>query len=321
MAGAMAGSAILELRDPSPKLRLLTLTVNNTCNLSCPHCYLQYAGEDRFISDEVVAWLLNSACDRIAIVGKEPLATNESALRSWDIIKRAAAAGKRVSLITNGLGLDYLPADLDDVVDFVDVSFDGGPESYQRYRGPSFTKLVQRMARRASHGFRRFRALSVLSSATIDSLEDVLLVADLDEVEILMLSPYVPTHNDGINSVAPVPLDRILASLSDSPRFRHSDKALLLLATHELAIIGQDPDALNALVDHLGLRSKIAFIDRDPLELGVLRVTYDGYVMTPLQSLHPAEYPALTIQVMDKPIDDLYAALRANVNTARYHAN
>jgi MoaA/NifB/PqqE/SkfB family radical SAM enzyme len=321
MAGAMAGSAILDSLEPSDGLKLLTLTVNNSCNLECPHCYLQYASSDEFVSEAVVQRVMESNCTRLAIVGKEPLMTAGVAQQSWQIMRRAVEAGKRVSFITNGVGLDYLPDEAAAVIDFIDVSFDGGPRTYQAYRGPSYAKLVDRIGRCVGRGFCRFRALSVLSSATVDAIEDILMVAELDDIELLMLSPYIPTRNDGRNTVLVEPIGRLIERLGDSKRFRDSEKVVLLIARHELDLLGEKNSEVVSLIEALGLRQKVAFVDRDPLELGVLRVTYEGFAMTPLESLHPAEYHRVGVRVADASIDGIYARLRANMGAAAHHAN
>jgi MoaA/NifB/PqqE/SkfB family radical SAM enzyme len=103
MAGAMAGSAILAAGSRKDSLSIVTLTINNTCNLACPHCYLQYAGPEFFALDSVLDAVLDSNCEGISIVGKEPLANKESADRVRELVERAAEKGKWVSLITNGL--------------------------------------------------------------------------------------------------------------------------------------------------------------------------------------------------------------------------
>ena len=203
-------------------------------------------------------------------------------------LRAAARRGKAVSLITNGFGLDYLPDEAFELADFIDVSFDGGPRTYHNYRR-GCTRSCCKISRRANLGFRRFRALSVISSGTLENLDDILSVSRLDGIELHMLSPYVVTRNDGSNSVASEPLRRILLCLARSNEFRESQNTVLLLASHEMSLMGEDPDEVVALVDELELGDRVRFLSADPIRLGIIRVTYDGLALAPLDSLHPSE--------------------------------
>lgn len=321
MAGAIAGSVILDVRQQSDRLRLITLSVNNSCNLRCPHCYLQLSEPDSFIAESVIQQVLCSDCERIAIVGKEPLVTAMVARKTCELARRATASGKRVSLITNGLGLDYLPEDIGPTLDFIDVSFDGGPATYQSYRGPSYDKLVSRIWRRTSQGFCRFRALACLSSATAHAIEDTLAVAEIEGIEFLMLSPYLPTMNHGTNTVAPVSLSRLLIQLAESNRFRDTRNVILLIALHELKLLREDESSICALIDKLALGDKTVLIDCDPLDLGIVRVSYDGRVLTPLESLHPAYYTRTGISLSGTTVNEAFSKMRTGASAACHYAN
>jgi MoaA/NifB/PqqE/SkfB family radical SAM enzyme len=56
MAGAIAGTAILNCKLQSA-LDTVALTINNSCNLHCPHCYLQYDGPNESITSGVISLL------------------------------------------------------------------------------------------------------------------------------------------------------------------------------------------------------------------------------------------------------------------------
>src|ERR1035438_763554 len=72
MAGAIAGSAIF-CCSPTERLDTVTLTVNNACNLACPHCYLQYHSPVKKFRESLFDVLERSAFRHPAVVGKEPL--------------------------------------------------------------------------------------------------------------------------------------------------------------------------------------------------------------------------------------------------------
>src|ERR1022692_1029770 len=104
MAGAMAGSAVLTARDRVRELGIVTLTINNSCNLHCPHCYLQYAGENGdLIEWDDVSHILESRFNHLCIVGKEPLADRRAADVTSRLVTAAVDMGRSCSFITNGL--------------------------------------------------------------------------------------------------------------------------------------------------------------------------------------------------------------------------
>src|SRR4051812_33903172 len=108
MGGAMAGSAICSARSASDDLDMVTLTINNVCNLSCPHCYLQYGGETSLIGPDNVFRVMSSSFRHLCIVGMEPLANRASSDVVSELVTKATTLGKTVSLITNGLNLPFL---------------------------------------------------------------------------------------------------------------------------------------------------------------------------------------------------------------------
>ena len=54
MAGAIAGTAILKASNLSDKLHTITMTINNECNMNCPHCYLHCENDKSLISQETI---------------------------------------------------------------------------------------------------------------------------------------------------------------------------------------------------------------------------------------------------------------------------
>src|SRR5205823_5589008 len=115
MAGAMAGSAVLKSHRRSAcrgNLRTVTLTINNICQLQCPHCYLNYREQSPRILQDVLALLGDSEWLHLAIVGKEPLANADSVATCHAAMRMCRKKNATVSLITNGIGLDALTPEM-----------------------------------------------------------------------------------------------------------------------------------------------------------------------------------------------------------------
>ena len=53
---------------------------------------------------------------------------------------------------------------------------------------------------------------------------------------------------------------------------------------------GVSIETLNELISFYHLNSKIKLIEKDPINYGIIRVTYDAYVLTPYDSIHPKNY-------------------------------
>lgn len=290
MTGAIAGSTALLLADPTNDLRVVTLTVNNVCNLRCPHCYLQYAGNSDFINDDIVELVLSTEFEHLAIVGKEPLVNRTSAEQCLSIIRRAAEAGKTVSLITNGHGLHHLSVDALPHLAWIDVSLDGGPGTYSDYRHASYSRILRNLLQLQSRGFAHLNALNTLSSANIDAVDDMVSAEDDFPFSRIVFSPYFEPFNDGSVDVEVLSLPQLLRALSQSTRFMKSHRTVLLLGLHAYKRYGFTSMQIQDALEEHSLREKTAFITRDPLHLGYIRVTYDGLVLTPYESLHPASY-------------------------------
>ncbi len=290
MTGAMAGSTVLHFDERTDTLRVVTLTVNNLCNLRCPHCYLQYDGDSDCISDDLARLVTEADYEHLAIVGKEPLVNRTAAKRCQDLITRAAATGKSVSLITNGLGLAYLPAQVLSDLAWIDVSLDGGPSTYAMYRGASYSRLSRNLNWLFGNGFEEVNALNTLSYSNIGAVDDMMLAGDEFPFKRILFSPYVETLNQGSNSAAFLPLETLCSALRGSEQFLASIRASLILGAHTYSQFGVSRNQIDGLLRRHFLHDKTVIVNDDPLNLGILRVTYDGLVLTPYESLHTAKY-------------------------------
>jgi hypothetical protein len=297
MAGAIAGTTILRLSSGAERLRVVAATVNNRCNLRCAHCYLQYDGAAGTMSGELADLLVRSAYDHLAIVGKEPLVDRDAARLSASLIMGAADAGKSTSVITNGFGLPLLHDDAIRRLAYSDVSFDGGPETYGRYRRGSYGKLARAVSDAVDRGLREVNALHVLNSATLPAVDDMMRVTEIVQFTHIMFSPYIVTRNAGGNTVRRSPLRQVIAALAESSRFRASSNAFLLLDSIHLEADGSSGEELIEFARDLDIADHIRVIQRDPLEFGIMRVTYDGWALTPHDSIHPSDYVRVGLRV------------------------
>jgi MoaA/NifB/PqqE/SkfB family radical SAM enzyme len=299
VAGAIAGTTILRLAAGVPRLRVVAATVNNFCNLRCPHCYLQYDGSQTHIDGCVDGLLVNESYDHLAVVGKEPLVNPVTAAITASLLERVSLAGKTTSLITNGLGLRFLRMETLRSLAYLDVSFDGGPETYSRYRGGAFTKLASGIATAIRNGVQEINALHVLNSATLPAIDDMMRVMELADFKYVMFSPYLVTRNAGTNAVDPLPLRAVLDALGASERFRTAPQAFVLIDSLHLTEDGMTGDELLRIAESLGIHHQVRLFERDPIEYGIMRVTYDGWALSPHDSIHPAEYEKVGFRIQE----------------------
>ena len=317
MGGVVAGSAILKNRVASRELSILTVTVNNACNLSCPHCYLQYDGSRDVISNQVVDQIFGSKSlpKHIAIVGMEPLLNVASIRATTEIASRAKSLGISVSVITNGLTLDKVPDDLLYVLDEVDISLDGGRETYQAYRGGDLRKVEAGIRRASNVPSLTLNALNTISTANASFIDDMMAFVGDCPFDRVMFSPFVTTESQGIQRVRAVPVERILELLSNSSTFRSDSRAFLLVDNYHCRIERVSIARVKQFVERWALVGKVTILDEDPTRLGVLRVTYDGLVLSSFEALHTSWYASVARTLQNG--DDLATHLERCIDAER----
>ena len=296
MGGVTAGTAITRLTKPASTPALVTVTVNNECNLSCPHCYLQYAGFASYLTEKHQDIILSEPFSDLAIVGMEPLLNPAITQRTLAFAERAAERGKRVSLITNGLGLTFLPSAASPVFDFIDISFDGGPKTYGHFRGASYERLRRGLNHARRHG-ERLNALHVLCRENLVHITDMMRVKEACEFASIMFSPYMPTENQGRNIANPISLSDMLQALAGNDAFMSETRAFFLIDAFHLEYEGIEADELNEMASLFGVLNKLHVVPHTPTQLGILRVTYDGYVLSPRVAMHTSKYQANGLRI------------------------
>lgn len=142
-AGSMGG------RFPdfgSAHLEVLSILINNSCNLHCQHCYLKSHAEESLGHDE---WLRvfksvfrDLAPSILCFAGREPLLDSKSvaiwsdAIKLRDQLQTSQSRRTAIGFITNGMSaLTHADKILSRPPDYIDVSIDGLPETHDRIRG------------------------------------------------------------------------------------------------------------------------------------------------------------------------------------------
>lgn len=306
MAGATAGTAILRVpNEKTEDLKVVTLTVNNSCNFECPHCYLQYNGERRTLSEEDADKVLSANYDLLSIVGKEPTLSPKSLEK---LVRVNSENGRKTSMITNGSRILTLPSEILTSLDYVDVSFDGGPKTYSQRRNAEFNAIVANISKAQKLGVRSVSALHTLYAENIRNLEDMMQVDNFMDLDKIAFSVYKVPHNHGAVRVTSDSLSgKILPTLADSKSFMENPKAILLLTDADF--VQGEPDKVLEIANSLGLKNKIHYTP-DPLRTGFVRVTYEGKVLAPHDATHPLLYASSGYSLQDKRFEDLNEIFR-----------
>ncbi|MCF0075246.1 radical SAM protein [Dyadobacter sp. CY261] len=333
MAGAIAGTALVDFAPHlTRKLTTITLTINNLCNLSCPHCYLQYkpSKSSNYISQQVMNAVEETSFKHLVIVGKEPLVNSHSQEIVGKIVSANVKRGKTIGLITNGLKLSKLAQSSAADLSYIDVSFDGGKETYHLYRKADFGEVIgniHAVSRNLPH--LQFNALHVVNLSTARHISDMVNVKNYANFNKIMFSPYIETKNDGENTVERLPIRIVLEKFASNPDFMYTENAFILLDIYHL--LGESKlfhdegfNSMNEIkntVLSLGLEGKVKLIENDPLSHGFLRVTYDGYLLSPYKSLDPSYYRETGNHVSKIEIDEYFRNITFNPSAFIAHAN
>ena len=309
MAGAIAGTAILRSPKRVDSLHTVTLTINNLCNYHCPHCYMQYEGPDMLLSQDALSFIFQSNFKHLAIVGREPLLDRKAIDVCEQLIRQANKKSISISIITNGANLNYINDESLSKLTYIDVSFDGGPKTYDQYRKGTFEAIIRNIKLLNSRGFDRFNALHTINSFTIENIDDMMKISDFADFQNIMFSPYIKTESYRTNEEQLVPLEKIFCKLSQCKDFIESQNAFILLDVYHIENQGVNRAELGELISNSGIAMKIKFIPEDPLLHGFLRVTYDGHVLTPYDSLHTLRYKTSQYKLFNNSLESIYKSM------------
>ena len=318
MAGAIAGAAILNANKQTDSLHTITVTINNKCNLKCPHCYLQYNSNKTIIEESTIENIFKADFKHLAIVGQEPFLNKDSIFVLERLIKDAKNHNKTVSVITNGLNLSRLKAKFFTLIDYIDVSFDGGPETYKNYRMAKFDKVISGIDYALSSGLKKVNALHTLNTLNIKDIDDMVKVQEYFDFDKILYSPYLITKNDGSNSVSSLELFNIISELAKSDAFVNSINSFLMIDLFHLWQQGiSTEDFKEKLNEYPHLIKKVLLFELDPLFHGIIRVSYDDFILTPQESLHPTTYKESELTTSEINLNDAFSMLISNYDQSR----
>lgn len=309
MSGAIAGTAILESPTKKNYLHTVTLTINNFCSYNCAHCYMHYNGPTTLISQSVIDSIFNSDFKHLAIVGREPLLDSESLFICKKLIALCQGLSRSVSIITNGVSLNLIDEESLKKLSYIDVSFDGGPKTYNKYRKGDFEKIMENVKGIKSRGFKRLNALHVINCYTVNNFDDMIEGSLYGEFDKIMLSPYIKTESYRQNTDQLVPMEEIFQKLTECSSFMKSKNAFILLDVFHMADQGISCDRLNEIIKRFELNNKVKLIPEDPLLHGFIRVTYDGLILSPYDSLHTMRYQSSSYRIYNNSLNTIYSEM------------
>jgi MoaA/NifB/PqqE/SkfB family radical SAM enzyme len=300
MAGAISGTAITHsLKTAKRDLDTVTLTINCVCNYKCPHCYLDYTSNEKYIRDNVIDKLLQLDFNHLAVVGKEPFADFVSRGISKHLIDLCTQMNKTISFITNGSNLALIQ-DFDlEKIKFLDISFDGGIQSYKQYRGGNIHEILKNINLLSKNGLKEINALHMISEKTIPYLDDMIGLSSHFAFNKMMFSLYLDTKSINTRIEKTLTLQKVFQTLSVNESFMKSNNAFLLLDKYNFAEEEFTIENIELYIEKFRLNDKIFLVKKDPIEYGFVRITYNGFVLTPTDSLNTIEYEDKQIPVWE----------------------
>lgn len=259
--------------------------------MNCPHCYLQLnKTSSDWVDDLTLNKVIDSNFEHLAISGQEPLVNQDHTNKLIDLAKRINRSGKTISIITNGKNLKLANKELLDNLSFIDISFDGGEKTYSQFRRGNYNELKKHIQKIYNSGFKNINVLHSVHSGNIKNIDDMMSVTKIMPFKKIMFSPYLVTENFGKNQVSKISLKELFKRLSSSKAFMQTKQAIVNIDSYHLEQAKMSSQELIKLADQFGLKEKLVLHDKDLLPFGVVRITYDGKVLSPSQSLNPKKY-------------------------------
>lgn len=293
-------------------LHTITLTVNGICNMACEHCYLSFKNSsDKYVSDEIVAKLLDIDFKHLSIVGKEPFFNEEHTRKTEELVAKFKQKGVSISIVSNGKNLHLAKDGFFQEIDSLDISFDGGPETYSNNRQNSFENLVENLRRAKNLGLKSLNALNILFLENYKNIDDIMSINDFLNIEEIMICPYLKTNRQGENSRTTVSIDKICKALSESKKFIESKNAFLFIEKDHLDQDGISKENFLQIAKKYNMPpSKYRILEKPALQYGIVRISWDGKIFSPEDAIHTKDYDkAKNVLEKNKSIIDFYNEL------------
>jgi MoaA/NifB/PqqE/SkfB family radical SAM enzyme len=288
MAGATAGSVIAKLPDTPRKdgKLILTVTINNICNLKCDHCYLEYQASSKYMRDDLVEKIFLMNPEIVTIVGKEPLVDEPSMKIVEKIVNHSYNRGVKSYLITNGYNLSKLPLETLKKLSNVDISYHG----YSNTGIPNYLEKVENGVRYATK-HTHTSLLAVLTDETIKNIDIVIKFAKKNGVNEVYFSPFLHTYKPTSYTVNALDMGDLFHILKTNEAFMNSENTYLLMDMYHIEYEKKyTSDEIDEMIKLDGLEHKVIFHKTLPEKLGIVRLTYDGKVLKAFDALNTLKY-------------------------------
>lgn len=175
--------------EPSPAPSMVSFSLTNRCNLTCPHCFVP-KGRSELSFSRLSEWLLEldrNGCVEVGFGGGEPLLHPDFVAICGFVHSRTGIA---CTMTTNGTLLsEETIGDLKGHVNFCRISMDGWGPVHERARGAPFDALVSTIGNTASRI--RTGVNYLLNDETVEDLARVARLLESLAVEELLLLPEI----------------------------------------------------------------------------------------------------------------------------------
>jgi MoaA/NifB/PqqE/SkfB family radical SAM enzyme len=260
--------------------------------MNCGHCYLVREGKTgNYITPDVLNRLRDAEFMKgvtgVVVVGKEPLANMRSIeILNW--ISNQLPDDVKLSIITNGIGLTNLPAHTMRRLAEVCVSLDGGPETYQSYRGNatygasgSWERVVAAVSSLGNP--KLLTVLHTVSTAT-RNIRDMMDVLALRPNKILF-SPFIEVASAPDKTIRALGIEELFREMASCESFVRNPSAFLVLGSH--SVQGSPREELRGLRDQFGLEGKVRWLGGSE---GYVRLSHDGIILSSADALDMTKY-------------------------------
>jgi len=320
--------------------------VNNTCNLSCRHCYVGYekTSDSLSFSEWTVNFdeLISMGARTFGNVGKEPLLVwdKTKSLLEYFKLKKQEYSDLRFGFVTNGVLLDETKiAELNAIMpDYIDISLDGSQKVHDFIRGEgAYDTLMANLRKLSSYETLREKVfisftLNRMNAACVDEM-----VATIHGMGYrnLLFSPYVTLDT---NDMLYISDDKVIAvvnkllqgELIDFSAYEglniyikndYTTTRTLMERMADISIIKKDEllvDDYGVIFNKYEFGTNTIYFNYMPFDTSLktaIRISHDGYVSNCLDMFYD-DYPARAAgNVRDKSIKDMLESGKIDILT------